>query len=113
MMITMQAANWVREGWELRFAVHEGVYHLENYPVRISHFAFTEDPRIREALATVVSGLLQRHMRRGAVPPHAMVLNWSRAHRICEGGTAEMIAACHVIEATTLAEVGGAISNHF
>lgn len=112
-MVTMQSINWVHEGWELRFAVREGVYHLDNYPVRISHLAFTEDAGARAALATVVAELLKRHLRGGSVPPHAMVLDWSRAHRICEGGPAEMVAACQVIEATTLAEVGGAISNHF
>jgi hypothetical protein len=112
-MITMQSVNWVHEGWELQFAVHEGVYHLEHYSVRISHLAFTEDAQVRSALTTVVTGLLRHHMRSGAIAPHAMVLDWSRAHRICEGGSAEIIAACQVIEATTLAEVGGAISNHF
>ncbi len=109
----MQSTNWVHDGWELRFAIHEGVYHLDQYPVRISHLALSEDLNVREAIATVAMALLQRHMRRGAVPPHAMVLNWSRASRICEGGPTEMMQACRVIEEASLAESGSSVSNHF
>lgn len=109
----MQSTNWIHDGWELRFAIHEGVYHLDQYPVRISHLALSEDFNVRAAIATVAMALLEGHMRRGAVPPHAMVLNWSRASRICEGGPAEMIQACRVIEEASLAESGGSVSNHF
>ncbi len=112
-MITLESVAWVQEGWELRFAIREGVYHLDNYPVRVSHLAVTEDARVKESLAVVATGLLKRHMRSGAVPPHAMVLDWSRADRICAGGPEEMKAACKVIEEAGLTVVGGAISNHF
>lgn len=113
-MIKMQSMKWVRDAWELRFAIHEGVYHCEDYPVRISHLAFTEDAGLREALSTVVTGLLLRHMRSGAVPPHAMVLNWGRVRRLCsEEGWPAMMAACHQIDASRLSALSGALSNHF
>lgn len=112
-MITMQSMDWVHEGWELRFAIHEGVYHLDHYPLRISHLARTEESNVQAAIATVAAELLEWHMRRGAVPPHAMVLNWSRASRICEGGSTKMTQACQVIDAAPLAETGGCVSNHF
>ncbi|MDA8205407.1 MAG: hypothetical protein M0Z36_05010 [Thermaerobacter sp.] len=112
-MVRLQSIDWVRDAWELRFLVHEGVYQLDGYPVRISHLAFTRDEREREALGTVVTSLLQRHMRRGAVPPHAMVLDWGRARRICEGGSSDVVQACKIVESSGLVEVGGAVSNHF
>ncbi len=112
-MVAMQSMNWCCEGWELWFAIHEGVYHLDHYPLRISHLALTGDPRIRTAIATVGTGLLEQHMRRGSVAPHSMVLDWSRAHDVCDGSSPEMIKACHIIEAGGLAETGGGVSNHF
>lgn len=112
-MITLKSVGWVHEGWEIRFVTKEGVYHLKDYPVRISHLAYTEDSDLRDALAAVAKGLLHRHMRSGSVSPHGMVLNWSRAERICKGGNHEMMVACHMIEASTLAKVGAAVSNHF
>ena len=97
----------------MRFDIREGVYQLTEYPVRVSHLGFTEDGVLRSALERVVKGLLQQHMRRGAVPPHAMVLNWTRALKICEGGDLDMIEACQVIAQSGFGEVGSAVSNHF
>ena len=112
-MIAMKSVKWVHEGWELRFVIHEGVYELESYPMRITQLAYTQDSAATDALVTIALGLLRRHMQSGAVPPHGMVLNWTRAHRVCQGGPADMVSACQVIAATTLAEAGGALSRHF
>lgn len=112
-MIALQSTQWVRDAWELRFIVREGVYVLDDYSMRISHLAFTNDPEIRDALGMVGVELLRRHMRRGAILPHAMVLDWSRAHRVCEGGADAMQAACVRIDASHLVTAARAISSHF
>ncbi|NMP23260.1 hypothetical protein [Sulfobacillus harzensis] len=112
-MIHVDSIQWVNDAWEARSRINEGVYHLQGYPVRITHLAYTDDPAVQSALQTVVRVLLERHMRRGAVPPHAMVMDWSRAQGICQGASAEMEAACRIIAGTNLFEVGSAVSNHF
>ncbi len=112
-MIVLQSIQWMRDAWELHFRVREGVYVLDDYPVRISHLAFTDDSEVRDALGIVGVELLRHHMRRGAIPPHAMVLDWSRAHRVCERGVDTIQAACVRIDASHLATVGAAISSHF
>lgn len=73
--------------------------------VRISHLAWSEDPHVQIALATMARSLLDGHMRRGSLSP--------RASRICEGGPAEAIQACRVIEGASLMECSGNVSNHF
>lgn len=112
-MIQVDSIQWVHDAWEVRSRIHEGVYSLQDYPVRITHLAYTDNPEVQRALKTVVWALLERHMRRGAVPPHAMVMNWSRAQEICQGASRAMEADCRLIAGTGLLEVGGAVSNHF
>lgn len=93
--------------------IQEGVYHLDSYSVRITHLAYTDNLEVHSALKVFVRGLLERHMRRGAVPPHAMVMNWSRARGISEGASGDLEAAFTVISQANLLEVGSAVSNHF
>ena len=112
-MVRLLGTKWTREAWELHFAVREGVYFLEDYPVRVTHLAYTEDVELREALEAVVTGFLHRHMRLGAVPPHAMVIDWARAGRISEGTDPEIVAACERLNDTLLHGVGPSISNYF
>ena len=112
-MVRLKSTKWIHEAWELRFAVREGVYFLEDYPVRVTHLAYTDDMELRQALETVVTGFLHRHMRRGAVPPHAMVMDWARAHRLSEGAAPEVISACAKLNSTLLHGVGPSISNYF
>ena len=66
-----------------------------------------------QALGSAVAELLRTHMRRGAVSPHGMVLNWARARRICEEGGSALRTMCSVVESANLPEVGNAVSNHF
>lgn len=112
-MITLQSIAWRRDAWEVTFDVREGVYQLVAYPVRVTHLAYSEDHQLQEALGSAVTDLLRRHMRRGSVPPHAMVLDWSRVPRICSGGSAEAVRACRTIQEAHLLEAGNAVSNHF
>ena len=112
-MVRLLGTKWAHEAWELHFAVREGVYFLDDYPVRVTHLAYTDDPEIQQALEVVVTGFLHRHMRRGAVPPHAMVIDWGRAHRISEGSDSKVVAACDRVNDTLLHGVGPAISNYF
>lgn len=112
-MVQVESVQWVHDGWEVRCRVDEGVYHLKGYPVRITHLAYTDNIAVHSALKTVVRGLLERHMRRGSVPPHAMVLDWVRAQDICEGAASDMEAACRTLVDMHLLVVGSAVSNHF
>ncbi len=112
-MIQVDSLRWVHEAWEARARIQEGVYRLDSYPVRITHLAYTDNLEIQSALKVVVRGLLERHMRRGAVPPHAMVMDWSRARAICQGASGDLEAALTVILQANLLEVGSAVSNHF
>ncbi|PSR21966.1 MAG: hypothetical protein C7B45_08735 [Sulfobacillus acidophilus] len=112
-MIQVDSLQWVHNAWEAHSRIHEGVYQLQDYPVRITHLAYTDDPDVQNALKTVVGALLQRHMRRGAVPPHAMVMNWSRVRTICLGASPDAQEACDLIADAGLVEVGSAVSNHF
>ena len=112
-MLKMQSMTWVRDAWELRFSIHEGVYDFDGYPVRISHLAFTEDPEVQAALSTVAEELLLRHLRSGAVPPHSIVLNWARVRHWCENASPAIVAGCRQIDRSHLSAVSGALSNHF
>ena len=112
-MIQVDSIEWVHDAWEVRSRIHEGVYQLQDYPVRITHLAYTDDTEVQNAVKTVALGLLERHMRRGAVPPHAMVMDWVRAEGVCQGAAADMQEACRVITGTNLPEVGSAVSSHF
>lgn len=112
-MVEITSVNWVKNGWEWRLTIREGVYHLTDYRVRISHLGFSDAPLIQAALAQVVTALVRQHMRQGSVPPHAMVLDWARAGRICERGPSDLRAACQSIEASHLHEIGGGVSSHF
>lgn len=112
-MIQIDSIEWVHDAWEVRSRIFAGVYQLQDYPVRITHLAYTDGAAVQSALKTVVRGLLEQHMRRGAVPPHALVMNWVRADGVCHGGAADMKDACRVIAGTNLPEVGRAISSHF
>lgn len=113
MMIQVDSLRWVNEAWEARARIQEGVYHLDSYPVRITHLAYTANVEVQNALKVLVRGLLERHMRRGAVPPHAMVMDWSRAPGIFEGASGDLEKALSVISYANLLEVGSAVSNHF
>lgn len=112
-MIQVESIQWVRDAWEVRCCIDEGIYHLKGYPVRLTHLAYTENADVRTAMTTVARALLERHMRYGAVPPHAMVMDWSRAERVCQGGSEEMTTACRMVSGASLFEVGSGISNHF
>lgn len=111
-MITIESVKWVRESWEVTLTIYEGVYHWDHYLMRITHLAFTEDLALQQAISSVAKDLVRRHMRQGSVPPHAMVLDWARASRLCEPEALETQAMCRTIE-DRLTEVGGGISNHF
>ncbi len=112
-MIQVDSIEWVHDAWEVRSRIDEGVYQLQDYAVRITHLAYTDDSVVQSAVKTVVRGLLERHMRRGAVPPHAMVMDWARAEGVCQGAAVDTQEACRVINGTNLPEVGNAISSHF
>lgn len=36
-MIHIDSIEWVRDAWEVRSRIEEGVYQLQDYPVRITH----------------------------------------------------------------------------
>lgn len=112
-MVTLESMGWNRGAWELNFSVQEGVYHLNHYSVRITHLAFSKNDVLRDTLAKTVVELLRRHMRSGNIPPHGMVLNWSRAGNICNGGTEDMTVGCQYIERSSSQAISRAISNHF
>ncbi len=112
-VVTLESMGWNRSAWELNFSVQEGVYHLNHYSVRITHLAFSKNEVLRDTLAKTVVELLRRHMRSGNIPPHGMVLNWSRAGNICNGGTEDMTVGCQYIERSSSQAISRAISNHF
>ena len=112
-MVEVKSVNWSHDGWEIHLAIKEGVYHLDSYPVRISHLAFDQDISIHKDLATVVNVLIRDHMRRGCLPPHGMVLDWSRAANVCQTDTEEAMAPCNRIAASRLSWSGGGVSDHF
>lgn len=98
---------------ETRCSIREGVYQLQDYPIRVTHLAYTDDVAIRQAVKIVIQGLLEQHIRHGAVPPHGMVMNWTRAESICQCGSPRMQEACRLVSRAQLGEVGNAVSNHF
>ncbi|MCL5012702.1 MAG: hypothetical protein M1493_01720 [Firmicutes bacterium] len=112
-MVEVKSVDWNHEGWEIRLAISEGVYHLDSYPVRISHLAFDDDDSIHRDLATVVTLLIRQHLRQGSVPPHGMVLDWSRAVGVCHADSNETATACERLAGSRLPWIGGGVSNHF
>ncbi len=92
-MVTVQSVQWQEEAWEVRFDIKEGVYDLKGYPVRVTHLGRSDAMGLEEDLAMVATGLLRRHMRRGAVPPHAVMINWGRVTQLAHGGPAALIQA--------------------
>jgi hypothetical protein len=51
-------------------------------------------------------------MRRGAVPPHAVVVNWSRVDRLSQGGSQELLDAIARISSKG-ETLGEAVSEQF
>lgn len=106
-VVKVRSVKWHDEAWEIRFEIKEGVYRLEDYPVRVTHLGYFETEGFQDHLMTVATGLLRNHMRRGAVPPNAMAINWSRVLKLTHGADAEVTAAVQKItesRATTLAD---------
>lgn len=111
-MVKLRSVQWHDEAWEVRFDIEEGVYRLENYPVRITHLGRTEALGLEDDLARAAQELLRRHMRRGAVPPHAVVVNWSRVDRLSQGGSQELLDAIARISSKG-ETLGEAVSEQF
>lgn len=112
-MVKVRSVVWDNEAWEIQFEIHEGVYHLDNYPVRITHLGHSEREGFTAALETVATGLLRMHMRRGAVPPHAVVINWARVVRLSHGGPDEVQKAIAFIQGSPAETLQTAVSNEF
>lgn len=112
-MVKVHSVQWHDEAWEVRFEIKEGVYGLEDYPVRITHLGRSEADGFAEDVATVATGLLRMHMRRGAVPPHAVVVNWSRVVRLSQGGPVEVTEAIGRIGKSRWETVDSAVSEQF
>jgi len=112
-VVNVRSVEWHDEAWEVRFDIQEGVYQLTGYPVRITHLGRSMGDGIREDLAIVASGLLHLHMRRGAVPPHAVVVNWTRVDAISQRGSEELKAAIEHINLSRKAVVGTGVSDQF
>ena len=112
-MLKVRSVEWHDEAWEVHFEIKEGVYQLEDYPVRITHLGRSEAEGFENDLATVATGLLRMHMRRGAVPPHAVVINWSRVVRLSHGEPAEVTRAIERIGRSRRETVESAVSEQF
>lgn len=112
-LVSVESVEWRRDAWEVHVRVREGVYELNDYPVRITHLARTNSQALRAALADVVRWLVQEHMRRGAVPPHAMVLDWGRVRRVAEKSPPDIRGAIENLETAGLSGIGHGVSNQF
>lgn len=112
-MLKVRSVEWHDEAWEVRFEIKEGVYSLDNYPVRITHLGRLEQDGFQDDVAVVASGLLRGHMRRGAVPPNAVVINWGRVLRLSHGAPEEMQSALQRIEQNRATTLGEAVSGEF
>lgn len=112
-MVKVQSVEWHDEAWEVHFEIKEGVYRLEDYPVRITHLGHYEVDGFADAVATVATGLLRSHMRRGAVPPHAVVVNWSRVDQLTHGAPEEVKTAIRQINESRAYNRDSAVSSQF
>ncbi len=112
-MVKVRSVEWHDEAWEVRFEIKEGVYQLESYPVRITHLGHSEIEGFKDSVATVATGLLRQHMRRGAVPPHAVVINWSRVLRLSHGGSSDVKEAIQHITQSRAQNLESAVSSQF
>jgi hypothetical protein len=112
-VVKVRSVAWRDEAWEIRFEIREGVYRLDDYPVRITHLGRSDAPGFADDVAIVATGLLRMHMRRGAVPPHAVVINWGRVVRLSQGGPAEVAEAIARISHKTGEEVESTVSQQF
>lgn len=112
-MVNVRSVEWRDEAWEVHLEIKEGVYRLQDYPVRITHLGHADGDSFRDDVATVAKGLLRMHMRRGAVPPHAVVINWSRVVRLSHGGPEEVQAAIERIGAARGETLESAVSSEF
>lgn len=112
-MVKVHSIAWHDEAWEVRFDIKEGVYNLTGYPVRMTHLGRSEVAGLEDDLTAVAAGLLQRHMRRGAVPPHAVVINWGRVMSLSQGGPPELAQAIDRITRGRGEPVASAVSDQF
>lgn len=112
-MVKVRSVAWHHEAWEICFEIREGVYRLDNYPVRITHLGQSDNDDLKEDLAVIATGLLRRHMRRGALPPHAMVTNWSRVVRLSQGSEPAVRAAIERLTDGHRDVMARVISSHF
>ncbi|MCY0877967.1 MAG: hypothetical protein OWU84_03350 [Firmicutes bacterium] len=112
-MVKVESVAWHDEAWEVHFIIHEGVYRLDDYVVRITHLGYAEREGFKDDLATVATGLLRMHMRRGAVPPHAMVINWSRVMRLAQGGPPDLQEAVQRIRDSRFSTLASEVSSQF
>lgn len=113
LVVKVLSVEFHDEAWEVRFEIKEGVYRLESYPVRITHLGHFEGEDFKEDVATLAMGLLQGHMRRGAVPPHAVVINWSRVAQLSEHSSVEVKEARERISQRRYSEQNTEVSNQF
>lgn len=112
-MVKVRSVAWHDEAWEIHFEIHEGVYRLDDYPVRITHLGRSDAPGFADDVGVVATGLLRMHMRRGAVPPHAVVINWSRVVRLSQGGPPEVWQAIQRIGRHSGEVVESTVSQQF
>jgi hypothetical protein len=79
-MITVDRATWTGREWVFDVGVHEGVYRMARYPVHLTYLGpLPEGPdreRHQAHLRAIVERVVAIHVRKGALPPRGLVVNW-------------------------------------
>jgi hypothetical protein len=79
-MIRVTACEWDGRQWNIRADVDEGVYHRRAYPVTLTYLGpippGADAPVLRAALESVMLDVIRMHLKKGALHPAGMLVNW-------------------------------------
>ncbi len=75
--------QWADHEWRAQVRLREGVYAEDRYTVVLTYLGpipgdDADSRDLKAALRDVIKAVVVRQMRRGALPPRAMVVNWRR-----------------------------------
>ena len=84
-MVRVVSTQGAGDVWHVELSIQEGVYHIEQYRVRVEGVPLAPadlSPDERErVMSEFVTVEVQRHMRRGSLPPRGTRLDGSAVWR--------------------------------
>jgi len=82
-VVEVSNLQWADNEWRAEVRLREGVYAEDRYTVVLTYLGpisgdDADSRALKAALRDVIKAVVVRQMRRGSLPPRAMVVNWRR-----------------------------------